>query len=72
MAFKFAAEETTSTVEEVTWGSRTNRQAHAARAPDPVELAGATIQRATLNNFDDIQSKRVKIGSKVFIRRSKT
>lgn len=36
----------------------------------PVELAGATIQRATLNNYDDIQRKRVKVGSRVFIRRS--
>ncbi|MEZ4627891.1 MAG: hypothetical protein R2912_07350 [Eubacteriales bacterium] len=70
MAFKFAAEETTSTVEEVTWEvGRTGKLTPLAHL-DPVELAGATIQRATLNNFDDIQRKRVKIGSKVFIRRS--
>ena len=37
---------------------------------EPVELAGATISRATLNNFDDIQRKKVRIGSRVFIRRS--
>ena len=37
---------------------------------DPVELAGATIRHATLNNFDDIRRKRVGIGSRVFIRRS--
>ena len=35
-----------------------------------MELCGATIRRATLNNFDDIQRKRVGIGSRVFIRRS--
>ncbi|NLI52918.1 MAG: NAD-dependent DNA ligase LigA [Clostridiales bacterium] len=70
MAYKFAAEETTSTVEEVTWEvGRTGKLTPLAHL-SPVELAGATIRRATLNNYDDIQRKRVKIGSKVFIRRS--
>ena len=70
MAYKFAAEETTSVVEEVTWEvGRTGKLTPLAHLT-PVELAGATIQRATLNNFDDIQRKRVKIGSRVFIRRS--
>ena len=70
MAYKFAAEETTSIVEEVTWEvGRTGKLTPLAHL-SPVELAGATIQRATLNNYDDIQRKRVKIGSKVFIRRS--
>lgn len=70
MAYKFAAEETTSIVEEVTWEvGRTGKLTPLAHLT-PVELAGATIQRATLNNFDDIQRKRIKIGSKVFIRRS--
>ena len=70
MAYKFAAEETTSIVEEVTWEvGRTGKLTPLAHLT-PVELAGATIQRATLNNYDDIQRKRVKIGSKVFIRRS--
>jgi len=36
----------------------------------PVELAGATIQRATLNNYGDILRKRVRLGAKVWIRRS--
>ena len=70
MAFKFAAEETTSVVEAVTWEvGRTGKLTPLAHLT-PVELAGATIKRATLNNFDDIQRKRVKIGSRVFIRRS--
>jgi len=37
---------------------------------EPVELAGATVRRATLNNWTDIQRKRVKIGARVWIRRS--
>lgn len=70
MAFKFAAEETTTTVRDITWEvGRTGKLTPRARF-DPVELAGATIRHATLNNFDDIQRKRVGIGSRVFIRRS--
>ncbi len=70
MAYKFAAEETTSVVEDVTWEvGRTGKLTPLAHL-SPVELAGATIRRATLNNYDDIQRKRVKIGSRVFIRRS--
>ena len=70
MAFKFAAEETTTTVRDITWeGGRTGKLTPRASF-DPVELAGATIRHATLNNFDDIQRKRVGIGSRVFIRRS--
>ncbi len=70
MAYKFAAEETTSTVEDVSWElGRTGKLTPLAHLA-PVELAGATIRRATLNNFDDIQRKRVGIGSRVFLRRS--
>lgn len=70
IAFKFPAEETTAVVEDVTWEvGRTGKLTPLAHLT-PVELAGATIRRATLNNFDDIQRKRVGIGSRVFIRRS--
>lgn len=70
MAFKFAAEETTTTVREITWEVGRTGKLTPRASFDPVELAGATIRHATLNNFDDIQRKRVGIGSRVFIRRS--
>ncbi len=70
IAYKFPAEEVTTTVLDVTWEvGRTGKltpRAHLAS----VELAGATISHATLNNFDDICRKRVGIGSRVFLRRS--
>ncbi len=70
IAYKFAAEEATTTVEEVTWEvGRTGKLTPLAHLT-PVDLAGATIRRATLNNFDDIERKRVGVGSKVFLRRS--
>lgn len=70
MAFKFAAEETTTTIREITWEVGRTGKLTPRASFDPVELAGATIRHATLNNFDDIQRKRVGIGSRVFIRRS--
>ena len=70
IAFKFAAEETTTTVRDVTWEvGRTGKLTPRAHL-EPVELAGATISHATLNNWDDIERKHVGIGSRVFLRRS--
>lgn len=70
IAFKFAAEETTAIIEDITWEvGRTGKLTPLAHL-SPVALCGATIRRATLNNFDDICRKRVGIGSQVFIRRS--
>jgi len=70
VAYKFEAEEVTATLEAVTWElGRTGKLTPLAHV-SPVELAGATVKRATLNNFGDIQRKRVKLGAKVWIRRS--
>lgn len=70
MAYKFAAEEADCVVESITWEvGRTGKLTPLAHL-SPVELAGVTVRKATLNNFDDIQRKRVRIGSRVFIRRS--
>lgn len=70
IAFKFEAEEAVTTVREVTWQvGRTGKLTPLAKV-DPVELAGATVRKATLNNLGDIRRKDIKIGSKVLIRRS--
>ncbi|MDO4543993.1 MAG: NAD-dependent DNA ligase LigA [Clostridia bacterium] len=70
LAYKFTADETTTKVLDVTWEvGRTGKLTPLAHL-EPVELAGVTVKRATLNNYDDILRKRVKIGSTVFIRRS--
>ena len=70
VAYKFEAEEVTTLLEDVTWQiGRTGKLTPLAHV-EPVELAGATVRRATLNNWTDIQRKRVKIGARVWIRRS--
>ncbi len=70
VAYKFEAEEVTTLLEDVTWElGRTGKLTPLAHL-EAVELAGATIRRATLNNWGDIQRKRVKIGARVWVRRS--
>ncbi len=70
VAYKFGAEEITTTVKAITWEvGRTGKLTPLAHL-EPVELSGATIRRATLNNYNDILRKNVSIGSRVFIRRS--
>ncbi len=70
IAFKFEAEEAETTVRNVFWQvGRTGKLTPLAEV-DPVELAGATVRRATLNNFGDLTRKKVAVGSKVLIRRS--
>ena len=70
IAFKFEAVELTSTVNNIVWQvGRTGKLTPIAEI-EPVNLAGATVKRATLNNYGDIIRKGVKLYSKVFVRRS--
>ena len=70
VAYKFEVEEVTTLLTDVTWQiGRTGKLTPLAHV-EPVELAGATVRRATLNNWTDIQRKRVRIGARVWIRRS--
>ena len=70
VAYKFEAEESVTTVKEIRWQVGRTGKLTPLAIVEPVELAGATVQRATLNNFGDLSRKDVKIGSKVLIRRS--
>ena len=70
IAFKFEAMEVSTKLLDVTWQvGRTGRITPIALL-EPVEIAGVTVQRATLNNMDDIRKKKVKIGDRIFVRRS--
>ncbi|MDD6050469.1 MAG: NAD-dependent DNA ligase LigA [Clostridiales bacterium] len=70
VAYKFEAEETITTLRDVTWElGRTGKLTPLAHV-EPVDFYGVTVRKATLNNYGDIQRKRVAIGAKVWIRRS--
>lgn len=70
VAYKFEAEETTTTLNEVTWElGRTGKLTPLAHV-EPVDFYGVTVRKATLNNYGDIQRKQVAVGAPVWIRRS--
>lgn len=70
IAYKFKAEENTTKLLDVIWQvSRTNKLNPIA-VVEPVEVCGATITRATLNNIFEIERKKIAINDIVLIRRS--
>lgn len=70
IAYKFEADQAITELKEVHWQVGRTGKLTPIGIMGPVELCGATIKRATLNNFGDITRKDLKIGSKVIIRRS--
>lgn len=70
IAYKFEAQEATTLLKNVVWQVGRSGRVTPIAELEPVELAGATIRRATLNNIDDIRRKDVYINARVFVRRS--
>jgi DNA ligase (NAD+) len=70
IAYKFEAQEVSTLLLDVEWNVGRSGRVTPTAVLEPVELAGVTVKRATLNNMDDIRRKGVSIGSRVFIRRS--
>lgn len=70
IAYKFEAQEATTKLLEVEWNVGRSGRVSPTALLEPVELAGATVKRATLNNMEDINRKNVRIGADVFVRRS--
>ncbi|ELC8416910.1 NAD-dependent DNA ligase LigA [Clostridium perfringens] len=70
IAYKFEAQEATTKLLDVEWNVGRSGRVSPTAILDPVELAGVTVKRATLNNIDDIARKGVRLGAEVFVRRS--
>ncbi len=70
MAFKFEAEEVTTQLKDVIWQVGRTGKLTPSAVLEAVDIGGVTVSRATLNNWDDIQRKGVKIGCDVWLRRS--
>ena len=69
-AYKFEAQEISTMLNDVIWQVGRSGKVSPIAVLEPVELAGATISRATLNNIEDIRKKNVYKNCRVFIRRS--
>ena len=70
IAYKFEAQEATTKFLDVEWNVGRSGRVSPTAILEPVELAGVTVKRATLNNMDDIARKGVRLGAEVFVRRS--
>ncbi len=70
VAYKFLAEETTTTLERVVWEPGRTGKLTPLGHVTPVDFAGVTVRKATLNNWGDIQRKGLSLGCTVLIRRS--
>lgn len=70
MAFKFKPIEQSTLLKDVVWQVGRTGKITPIAILDPVELSGAMVSRATLNNSEDIERKQILIGSTVFVRRS--
>ena len=70
MAFKFKPVEQCTILKDVIWQVGRTGKITPIAVLDPVELSGATVSRATLNNTQDIERKNISINSRIFVRRS--
>lgn len=69
VAFKFKAKQAFTRLNKITWQvGRTGTITPVAEL-EPVLLAGSTISRATLHNFDEILRKDIREGDKVVIEK---
>lgn len=67
IAYKFAAEETTTVVKDIVISIGRTGAATPVAVFDPVQIAGTTVQHASLHNADEIARLDVRIGDTVII-----
>jgi DNA ligase (NAD+) len=70
VAYKFNAEEAIATVLSITYQVGRTGVVTPVAELTPVQLAGTTVKRATLHNFDEIQRLDVRVGDSVAVRKA--
>ncbi len=69
LAYKYPAEEKTTVVREISVNvGRTGVLTPVAHF-DPIQLAGTTVKRATLHNYEDLARKDVRVGDTVVVEK---
>ncbi|MDR1327244.1 MAG: NAD-dependent DNA ligase LigA [Heliobacteriaceae bacterium] len=69
-AFKFPPEEATTVVKEIELGIGKTGAVTPVAILDPVLLAGSTVSRASLHNFDEIKRLDLRINDTVLIKKA--
>lgn len=70
IAYKFAAEQATTTIEDITLQVGRLGKITPVAELEAVELAGTTVKRASLHNEDEIHRKDIRIGDRVIIEKA--
>ena len=69
VAFKFKSKQATTVIEDIVWQVGRTGAITPVAALKPVFLAGSTISRATLHNFDEIVRKDIRVSDTVLIEK---
>ena len=70
VAFKFPAQEATTKLEDVEFSVGRTGVITPAAILDPVIIAGVTVSRASLHNFDFIEERDIRVGDRVIVKRA--
>lgn len=69
VAFKFKAKQAFTRLRKIIWQVGRTGTINPVAELEPVSLAGSTISRATLHNYDEIKRKDIREGDKVVIEK---
>lgn len=70
IAYKFPAEEANTVVNEIEWTVGRTGVVTPTAIMDPVQLAGTTVQRASLHNVDLIRERDIRLNDTVVIHKA--
>jgi DNA ligase (NAD+) len=70
IAYKFAARETTTVLEDITVNVGRTGQMTPEAVLKPVAIGGVTVSQATLHNFDYVRERDIRLGDTVTVRRA--
>lgn len=70
IAYKFPAQEAITTLLDVEYSVGRTGVITPAAILDPVRIAGVTVSRASLHNFDAIAERDIRIGDRVVVKRA--
>ena len=70
ISYKFAAKQVTTRLNDIAIQVGRTGTLTPVAILEPVQVAGVTVSRATLHNFDELRRKDVRIGDTVLIERS--
>jgi DNA ligase (NAD+) len=70
LAYKFPPQEATTKLRDVEFTVGRTGVITPGAVLEPVEIAGVTISRASLHNFDQVQERDIRIGDRVIVHRA--